>query len=62
MKNYEKDYDAPRRKKYIRCSDRTCGADDCPNCRPGNFHGGMYIGDIEELEAAEAEEAKKGAQ
>lgn len=41
---------APRKKRYIQCSDRMCGADDCQNCRPGNFSGGVYVGDIEENE------------
>ena len=39
--------------KHISCGDRMCGADDCPNCRPGNFRGGEYIGDIEDLEETE---------
>ena len=58
MRNYEEEYDEPRRKRHIQCSDRMCGADDCPNCRPGNFRGGVYIGDIEEAEAAEAQETE----
>lgn len=41
------EYDEPRRKRYIRCSDRMCGADDCQNCHPENFQGGVYVGDIE---------------
>ena len=37
--------------KTIRCSDRMCGADDCPNCRPENFQDGKYINcEPEELE------------
>lgn len=30
-------------KKYRRCKDRMCGADDCPACHPENFQGGRYI-------------------
>ncbi len=26
-----------RTPKLIRCADRMCGADDCPNCHPENF-------------------------
>ena len=36
--------------KYISCGDRTCGADDCPSCYPGNFIGGEYIADIDHRE------------
>jgi hypothetical protein len=50
MRNYAEEYDEPRRKRYIQCADRMCGAEDCPNCRPGNFRGGVYIGDIEDRE------------
>jgi hypothetical protein len=33
--------------KPIRCSDRMCGADDCPNCHPENFSpaGRYYLDD-----------------
>lgn len=44
--------DEPRRRRYISCSDGFCGANDCPRCRPGNFRGGVYIGDIEAAEEA----------
>lgn len=27
-----------RTRKPIRCSDRMCGALDCPNCYPANWH------------------------
>jgi len=30
----ERDEFRPRRKKLLRCRDRMCGADDCPNCHP----------------------------
>jgi hypothetical protein len=33
----------PRRPHYIRCSDRMCGADDCPNCHPENFNDGVLV-------------------
>jgi hypothetical protein len=49
MKNYKDEYDEyerpPRRKRYIQCSDRMCGAEDCSNCRPENFRGGVYVDD-----------------
>lgn len=38
------------RPRYIKCADGFCGADDCPRCRPWNFRGGVYVGDIEEEE------------
>jgi len=31
-----------RKPKYIRCSDRMCGALDCPTCHPENFRQGVY--------------------
>ena len=31
---------------YYRCSDRMCGARDCPTCNPGNFVGGVYFEDL----------------
>lgn len=37
----------PRRKHYIQCADRMCGADDCPRCRPENFVAGVYFEDLE---------------
>lgn len=31
------------RRHLIRCHDRMCGAEDCPNCHPENFApGGCY--------------------
>ena len=46
----DNDEEPPRKhKKYIRCSDRMCGADDCPNCHPSHFRGGVYIDDIKEI-------------
>jgi hypothetical protein len=57
MRNYKDEYDeyerSPRRKRYIQCSDRMCGAEDCPNCRPGNFRGGVYVGDLQPYEPEE---------
>lgn len=44
----EDERDEPKRKRYISCSDRMCGADDCPVCRPWNFIRGVYAGDIRE--------------
>ena len=32
-------------RKYYSCPDRMCGANDCPNCMPGNFRGGVLIED-----------------
>lgn len=32
----------------IRCADGMCGAEDCPTCRPFNFRGGVFIGDMED--------------
>jgi len=29
----------PRKRKVVRCHDRMCGAEDCPNCHPENFTG-----------------------
>lgn len=45
MKNWEREYDddEPRKPRYMRCRDRMCGADDCPNCHPENFRGGVFI-------------------
>ncbi len=51
--NENDEFEPPRRKRYIQCSDRMCGADDCPNCRPENFRGGVYVGDFGDAEAAE---------
>jgi hypothetical protein len=28
-----------RKPKLVRCADRMCGADDCPNCHPENAYG-----------------------
>jgi len=53
----EHDDDEPLRKRYTQCSDRMCGADDCPNCRPENFLGGVYFRDIQETETDEAQES-----
>jgi hypothetical protein len=36
-----------RKPKYIGCSDRMCGALDCPRCHPENFKGGVYWEDVE---------------
>lgn len=34
----EDDDDRPEQKKrYRRCKDRTCGADDCPTCHPATY-------------------------
>ncbi len=41
------DQEKPRKKHYIACHDRMCGAEDCPNCKPYNFKGGVYIDDLE---------------
>lgn len=38
------------RRRYIRCSDGFCGADDCPTCRPWNFIDGVFIEDTKEEE------------
>ena len=35
-------------KKIIKCSDRMCGADDCPKCHPENFRNGVYLTDENE--------------
>jgi hypothetical protein len=35
-------------RNYIRCKDGLCGADDCQNCRPGNFTDGVWNEDIEQ--------------
>ena len=43
-------------RRYIQCPDRMCGADDCPRCRPENFRGGVYLGDIAEEGEGEATE------
>lgn len=37
----------PRKRRYIQCADRMCGALDCPRCRPENFVAGVYFGDID---------------
>jgi hypothetical protein len=34
-----------------------CGADDCPNCRPENFLGGVYFRDIQETETNEEQKS-----
>ena len=47
------------RKRYVQCTDRMCGADDCPNCRPENFQGEVYFEDLEEAKAAKAKETLK---
>lgn len=34
---HDQDFDerpTPKRKSYMRCHDRTCGALDCPTCYP----------------------------
>lgn len=47
LQELKEEFDEPiRKQKYISCSDRMCGADDCPNCRPENFHDGIFIDDI----------------
>ena len=38
--------------RYPQCSDRMCGADDCPNCHPENFRGGEYI-ELDDLEKSQ---------
>jgi len=43
---YDDDYDEPSPKRYKKCSDRMCGAEDCPNCHPENFQGGIYYEDL----------------
>jgi len=40
-----------RKSSSFQCSDRTCGADDCPNCRPSD--------NVEETEEAEEAEEEK---
>ena len=50
------DYDDPPPKRYIRCSDRMCGAEDCPTCHPENFRGGVYFEDLEGREKEEFNE------
>lgn len=32
--NQDPDEREPKRKSYLRCSDRMCGALDCPTCYP----------------------------
>lgn len=47
MRERELDEETPRRRpRYIQCADGSCGADDCPNCRPGNFQDGVLV-DVE---------------
>jgi hypothetical protein len=36
-----------RRSRALACKDRTCGADDCPTCRPGTWREAV-IQDLEE--------------
>lgn len=48
-------------KRYIRCSDRMCGADDCPNCHPENFRNGVYIEDIEEQQEKDEENSQNNS-
>lgn len=48
MKHYADEYDEPRRKRYINCSDRMCGAEDCKICHPENFQDVEHIRDISE--------------
>lgn len=43
------------------CKDRTCGADDCPTCRPYNFIDGEFIEDIEARKLEENEVDEDGA-
>jgi len=31
------DEDRPRKKNYVSCKDRTCGALDCPSCFPSSY-------------------------
>jgi len=47
MSDYER---RSRPKRYYKCSDRMCGAEDCPRCHPGNFVNGVFVDDIEEEE------------
>ena len=35
-----------------------CGAEDCPRCRPENFHCGVFIDDTEAEEEEEEEDAE----
>jgi hypothetical protein len=58
MKNREPDPDErePRRKHYVRCRDRMCGANDCPTCRPGNFKNGSYVDDLKDEKSNEENE------
>lgn len=35
-------------KRHQSCSDRMCGAEDCPKCHPENFCEGVYFDDWEE--------------
>ena len=44
-------------RRYIQCPDMMCGADDCPRCRPENFRGGVYLGDIAEEGEGEARDS-----
>ena len=30
-------HEMKRRRRNLSCFDRTCGADDCPKCRPGSY-------------------------
>jgi hypothetical protein len=34
-----------------------CGADDCPRCFPSNFRHGFYIGDMDDQEMQDFEDA-----
>jgi len=44
----EYDEEKPKRRRLIRCSDRMCGATDCPTCFPGNFWPGRHGDEGEE--------------
>lgn len=48
FEEWELDEHKPRKPKYTRCRDGFCGAEDCSRCRPGNFRGGVYVGDLED--------------
>jgi hypothetical protein len=35
-----------------------CGADDCPRCYPSSFRHGVYVGDMDEQELEDFEDAR----
>ena len=44
-RDYQDEYDEPRRTIYRKCPDGMCGADDCPRCHPERFTCGVWDGE-----------------